>query len=94
MHAWALHDERVATVVRRVDRKRLAYVRALFLKMGFPAKQAEIRSRMSYYYVVGEHTALVEERTLKSRLEDIRLRHELLTGWRAAVDGVTERGRR
>ncbi len=42
---------------------------------------------MSYYYVVGEHTALVEERTLESRLEDIKLRHELLTGWRAAVNG-------
>ena len=86
MRAWALHDERVATVVRRVDQKRLAYVRALFRKMGFPAEQAGIRSRMSYYYVVGEHTALAEERTLESRLEDIKLRHELLTGWRAAVN--------
>jgi hypothetical protein len=41
---------------------------------------------MSYYYVVGEHTALAEERTLESRLEDIKLRHEVLTGWRAAVN--------
>ncbi len=86
MRAWALHDERVATVVRRVDQKRLAYVRDLFLKMGFPAEQAEIRGRMSYYYVVGERTALAEERTLDSRLEDIKLRHEVLTGWRAAVN--------
>ncbi len=86
MRAWALHDERVATVVRRVDQKRLAYVRDLFRKMGFPAEQARIRSRMSYYYVVGEHTALAAERTLESRLEDIKLRHELLTGWRAAVN--------
>ncbi len=86
MRAWALHDERVATVVRRVDQKRLAYVRDLFLRLGFPADQAAMRSRMSYYYVVGEHTALVEESTLESRLEDIKLRHELLTGWRAAVN--------
>ena len=86
MRAWALHDERVATVVRRVDRKRLAYVRDLFLKMGFPAEEAGMRSRMSYYYVVGERTALAEERTLESRLEDIKARHEVLTGWRAAVN--------
>jgi AcrR family transcriptional regulator len=86
MRAWALHDERVATAVRRVDQKRLAYVRDLFRKMGFPADQAEIRGRMSYYYVVGEHTALAEEKTLESRLEDIKLRHEVLTGWRAAVN--------
>ncbi len=87
MRAWAMHDERVATVVRRVDRKRLAYAGDLFLKMGFPADQAEMRSRMLYHYVVGEHTALAQERTLESRLEDIKLRHELLTGWRAAVKG-------
>jgi len=85
VRAWARTDERVATVVRRVDRKRLAYVRDLFLKMGFRAEEAGIRSRMSYFYVVGERTALAEERTLESRLEDIKLRHELLTGWRAAV---------
>jgi len=87
MRAWALHDERVATAVRRVDRKRLKYVRDLFLRMGFPADQAEMRSRMSYCYVVGECTTLAEETTLKSRLEDIRLRHEFLTGWRATVTG-------
>ncbi len=87
MRAWAMHDERVATVVRRVDRKRLAYVRNLFRKMGFPADQAGMRSSMSYYYVVGEYTAWVDERTLEDRLEDIKLCHELLTGWRAAVNG-------
>ncbi len=86
MRAWALHDERVATVVRRVDQKRLAYVGGLFRKMGFPADQARMRSRVSYYYVVEEYTALVDEGTLEDRLEDIKLRHELLTGWRAAVN--------
>jgi AcrR family transcriptional regulator len=86
MRAWALHDERVARVVRRVDRKRLAYVRDLFLKLGFPAEQARMRSRVSYYYVVGEYTALVDEGTLEDRLEDIKLRHELLTGRPAAVN--------
>ncbi len=50
------------------------------------AEQAGMRSRMAYYHVAGEHTALAEERTLESRLEDIKLRHELLTGWRAAVN--------
>ncbi len=86
MRAWALHDERVARVVRRVDRKRLAYVRDLFLKLGFPAEQARMRSRVSYYYVVGGYTALVDEGTLEDRLEEIKLRHELLTGRPAAVD--------
>ena len=79
VRAWALYDERAAKVVRRVDERRLAYVRQLFLDMGFSPEQAEIRSRMSYHYVVGEYTAFVREPTLNERLAHVRLRHELLT---------------
>ncbi len=79
VRAWALYDERAETVVRRVDRKRLKYVCDLFLELGFPAEEAEIRGRMSYYYVIGEHTCSIEDDTLERRLEHVRLRHRLLT---------------
>ena len=82
VRAWALYDKQAATVVRRVDAKRLEYAYTLFLEMGFPAKEAQVRSRMSYYYVVGEYTALIssaEKVALERRLEHVRLRHRLLT---------------
>lgn len=79
VRAWALYDERAARVARRVDEKRLAYCQALFLKMGFPPRQAEIRSRMSYFYLVGEHSSFARLPSLETRLENVRLRHRLLT---------------
>ena len=79
VRAWALYDERATKVVTRVDERRLAYCNQLFLHMGFSPEQAEIRSRMSYFYVVGEYSAFVPEPTLDERLAHVRLRHELLT---------------
>ncbi len=82
VRAWALYDKRAATVVTRVDAKRLEYVHTLFLEMGFPAEEAHIRSRMSYYYVVGEYTASIssiEKGAPEQRVEHVRLRHRLLT---------------
>jgi AcrR family transcriptional regulator len=79
VRAWALYDERAAKIVRRVDERRLAHCRQLFLDMGFSSEQADIRSRMSYHYVVGEYTAFVKDPTLAERLAHVRLRHELLT---------------
>jgi len=82
VRAWALYDKRAAAVVRRDDATRLEYVHTLFLQMGFPAKEAEVRSRMSYYYVVGEYTAVissVEKIALERRLKHVQLRHRLLT---------------
>ncbi len=79
VRAWALYDERAARVVERVDERRLAYIDQLFLDMGFSAEQADIRSRMSYHYVVGEYTAFVKEPTRAERLAHVRLRYELLT---------------
>lgn len=80
VRAWALYDERAAGVVRRVDQKRLAYVRDLFREMGQSDEQAEVRGRMSYFYLVGEHTAFTETLPREKRLELVRLRYELLVG--------------
>ena len=79
VRAWALYDERAARVARRVDENRLAYCRTLFLEMGFSPRQADIRSRMSYFYLVGEHSSFAGLPTLEARLENVRLRHQLLT---------------
>ena len=78
VRAWALHDERAAARVRRVDERRLSYVRSAFLRMGFPADQAEMRSRLSYCCMVGE-ASVFEAVVDMERRELGRLRHRLLT---------------
>lgn len=80
VRAWALYDERAAAIVRRVDQKRLACVCDLFREMGQSDEQAEVRGRMSYFYLVGEHTAFTKTLPREQRLEHVRLRHELLVG--------------
>lgn len=79
VRAWALYDDRAAKVAARVDERRLAYCYELFLDMGFSPEQADIRSRMSYFYLVGENSVFISRPSLAERLAHVRLRHGLLT---------------
>ncbi len=77
MRAWGLFDSLTAEAVRRVDETRLAYVTDLFLRMGFDRNEADLRSRMSYYYVIGESFAGIEK-TPEDRLTFLDLRYQRL----------------
>ena len=77
MRAWGLFDALTAEAVQRVDNARLAYVKRLFLRMGFDREEAELRSRMSYYYVIGESSAGID-RTPEDRLAFLDRRHARL----------------
>ncbi len=79
IRAWALHDERAAVHLSRVDQKRLDYVRDLFRAMGFSDEEADMRARMSYYYLVGEYSVLAKRPSAGRHLEYIRRRHRMLT---------------
>lgn len=46
MRTWATHEPEVASVVRKVDRMRLTFVRGLFKEMGFEGDELETRTRI------------------------------------------------
>ncbi len=77
MRNWANFDERAANSLRKVDECRLAYVNGLFLQAGFSPDQAEARSRMFIYYLLGEAGFSVKD-TMERRLEHAKLRLEIL----------------
>ncbi len=77
VRAWALFDSLTAEVVLRVDETRLAFVKELFLRMGFDPEEADLRSRMSYYYVIGETSAGIDLAP-EDRLAFLDLRHRRL----------------
>ena len=81
MRSWARIDPHVEEVVRGVDAKRLAYVRELFLDMGFSECDAEVRSRLAYFYVLGEQTAGLDT-TAEATTALVEARHRLLTDLR------------
>ncbi len=61
MRAWASHDEIAAEVVRRVDAERLSFITSLFNEAGFSDKQAEMRARVMYYYMIGEFSIMTDD---------------------------------
>ncbi len=79
VRAWARHDPRAATHLKRVDQKRLSYQRDLFLEMGFSKEEADLRSRWSYYYMIGEYSVLATPPSVDRRLGLARRRHRMLT---------------
>lgn len=55
MREWARTAPDVASVVRKVDRKRIGLLRSIFLKLGYDGDRAEVRSRIMYYHQVGHY---------------------------------------
>lgn len=55
IRTWARSDETAAQVVADIDRRRTAYVEALFRRMGFAEDVAAARARFVYLAVIGQY---------------------------------------
>ena len=75
---WASFDGAAGRAVRKVDECRMAYVKGLFLRLGFSDDQAQIRASLLIFYELGEAGFSMKD-SLERRLELARLRLELLT---------------
>lgn len=78
MRAWASHDETAAEVVRRVDKERLSFMKSLFEEAGFSKREAEMRARVMYYYMIGEFSIMTDDLDNK-RLNLLRSTSKFLT---------------
>jgi len=58
---WARTDERVATLVRKVDRERIRLFTQVFAQLGYGRAEAEMRARITYYHQVGYYALGVSE---------------------------------
>lgn len=52
---WARHDPAVAERLRRVDNRRMGYLRSLFGSFCSDAKDVEARSLLAYSLLIGNH---------------------------------------
>ena len=78
IRAWATHHELAANVVRRVDEQRLSFIKNLFKEAGFTDKNAEMRTRVMYYYMIGEFSILLEDMDTK-RIDILKSTNKFLT---------------
>ena len=76
--AWALHDERAASVLHEVDEIRLGTVRDLFKALGFEGVELENRARLFLYYEIAA-PAMFHEDDETTREARIIERHRFLT---------------
>jgi len=54
MTSWSFKDQRVRVVVNRVVRKRIDFIKNIFLEEGFSEEQAELRARLVHSFVHGD----------------------------------------
>ena len=74
---WARSDIKVKKVVEYIDKIRLSFLHGLFIDIGFSKQQAEIRSRLMYYYIMGECTVTVKEPMTK-RMKNLDIKTEIM----------------
>ena len=74
---WARNDAKVTKVVEYIDKIRLAFLHGLFVDIGFDRQEAEIRSRLMYYYICGECTVTVKEPMAK-RMKKLDIKTEIM----------------
>ena len=76
--SWAAQEPKVATLVARVDRKRLDTVRSLFREMGFEGRELEARTR-AFVTFVSLELAVFDRLSKKERLTQLKARHAFFT---------------
>ncbi len=74
---WARSDIKVKKVVEYIDKIRLSFLHGLFVDIGFDKQQAEIRSRLMYYYIMGEVTVTIKEPMAK-RMKNLDIKTEIM----------------
>ena len=81
---WARTSPSVAALVRRVDEERVRLLQRLFRRFGYPAAEAYIRARITYFHQVGYYALhIAESRARRRRLVPLYL--EVLTGRKIAA---------
>lgn len=74
---WARNDAKVRKVVEYIDKIRLSFLNGLFVDIGFDKQEAEVRSRLMYYYICGECTVTVKEPMTK-RMKRLDIKTEIM----------------
>ena len=78
MRAWAAQEPEVARIVKKVDEQRFAFVRSLFVELGFKGKELEMRTKTFVVFHSLELGSFARG-TKKERLKLLKLRHDFFT---------------
>jgi len=69
---WARISKAAETAVRRVDRKRIALLKQVFIALGYEQRRAFIRARITYFHQLGYYAMRINEsREIRRRLKPL-----------------------
>jgi AcrR family transcriptional regulator len=72
---WARRDDEVAARVRRIDNRRMDYLRLLFARLGLDEEEVEVRALLAFslfvgsYFIAADHTGKSRSQVLTVALE-------------------------
>jgi AcrR family transcriptional regulator len=69
---WARHEKRVARRLRRVDNRRMDYLRSLFAALGLHEDEIEVRCLLFYSLWIGSHF-IAADHPARTRAEVVKL---------------------
>ena len=78
VRAWAEHDANVTAVVKAVYKKRAAFLKGFFERIGFQDTEADARTRLMLCYLSWEPNMFLQG-TAAERREMLRFQHAILT---------------
>ncbi|HEV7482928.1 MAG TPA: TetR/AcrR family transcriptional regulator [Solirubrobacterales bacterium] len=76
---WARRDAEVAARVRRIDNRRMDYLRTLFGQLGLDEEEAEVRALLAFSLFIGSYF-IAASHAARSRSEVLGLALERLVG--------------
>ena len=85
IRAYARHDRKARSAIRKVDQQRLLFITGLFTDMNFKQADAEVRARLALYYQVAEQGIFLKESKQKSK-DLLKQRFDFLTTNHEAID--------
>ena len=77
VRAWAAQESGIASIIRQVDKERLAILRELFLELGFRGAELEMTTRTFVTYYSLEQSILVRQ-SKRERMSEARSRIDML----------------
>ncbi len=76
---WAALDSRAENLVKKIDERRLNFLRDIFQRMGFTEEEADTRAILLYYYAIGVAFAKAVPEDPEERMHRVNRIIQLIT---------------
>jgi AcrR family transcriptional regulator len=68
---YALKDQKIQTLIDKIDAQRIDYTKSILIEMGFSEKEAFIKSTLFYKYLIGYHEMIRYKKQSKDYINEV-----------------------